>query len=181
MGSIRHLKRRGDRGSYGGSRRRGPGNLLEAVAAMRGQSFLEVVQAMSVGSEDQTRLPSPDAPSVPWEQLLQVLEQLPTITELGNRPSRVRARLKTAEAMDLLAFTCDPLVGARNTLGALLFPWEDPTNRQLFPFALMGLRGRTCAVTLDDYEALMEEGGRHVFSFTIIQADLEPWSSAIES
>lgn len=181
MGSIRHLKRRGDRGSYGGSRQRGPANLLEAVAAMRGQSLLEVVEAMAVGSEAQTRLPSPDAPTVPWGQLVQVLEQLPTITELRSRPSRVRARLKTAEAMDLLAFTCDPLVGARNTLGALLFPWEDPENRQAFPFALMGLHGRTCAVTLDDYEALVEDGGRYVFSFTIIQAELESWSSAVES
>lgn len=181
MGSNRHLKRRVDRGSDGGSRRRGPADLLEAVAAMRGQSLLEVVEAMSAGSEDQTRLPSPNAPSVPWEQLLEVLEQLPTIAELRSRPSPVRARLKTAEAVDPLAFTCDPLVGARNTLGALLFPWEDPANRRAFPFALIELDGRTCAITLDDYEALVEEGGRHVFSLTIIQAELEFWSSAIES
>jgi hypothetical protein len=37
----------------------------------------------------------------------------------------------------------------------------------------MGLNGKTCAIALDDYEALMEAGGRHVFSFTIIQAELE--------
>lgn len=180
MGSIRHLKRRAGRGSGGPSRPRGPANLLEALAAMRGESLIDVVDALSVGPEAQTRLPSPDAPSVRWADLLQVLERLPTITELKAGPSPVRARLKTAEAVDLLAFTCDPLVGARNTLGALLFPWEDPADRQAFPFALMELDGRTCAVTLDDYEALMEEGGRYVFSLTIIEAELEFWSSASE-
>ena len=181
MGSIRHLKRRVGRASGGGSRRRGPTNLLEAAAAMRGQSLLELVPAMAAAPEDQTRMPSPDAPSVPWEQLLQVIERLPAITELSGQPSRVRVRLKTAESMDLLAFTCDPLVGARNTLGTLLFPWEDPTNRQAFPFVLLQLHGKTCAITLDDYEALVEDGGRYIVSFTIIEAELEYSPSATES
>lgn len=173
MGSIRRLKRRNARGSGGGSGQP-PANLLEALAAMRGESLLDVVNALAVGFEADTRLPSPDAPSVPWETVMRVLEQLPTIDELRGRPSRVHVRFKTAEAVDLLAFTCDPLGGAFNALGTLLFPWEDPDGRPAFPFALVDVRGKACAMTLDDFEGLVTDGGRHIFFLTIIEAELEP-------
>lgn len=105
---------------------------------------------------------------------MRVLEQLPTIDELRGSPSRVHVRFKTAEAVNLLAFTCDPLGGAFNVLGTLLFPWEDPHSRPAFAFALVELRGKTCAMTLDDFEALVTDGGRHLFFLTIVEAELEP-------
>jgi len=154
--------------------------LMEAIAAARGQTVVEMMQSLAalegdVDAELEQLLA--DRPALALETVLPVIDALPTLKALSEDWSPIHAKLVTHGGMELIAVACDFLgPTSRCIVGMLSFPGEERAAERMKAHAVTGVNDRAVFLPFDEYAAsVLDEkpGEERTFVFTIHAAALE--------
>jgi hypothetical protein len=159
------------------------GSSVEAMAAARGESLSELLEAAEkdpvLHALADANLPPPDRPNMQLADAKRVLRELPTANELDTAPSRWFVRVVTRFDMVLFALSCDelkePFVDGLAVKGVLLFATESPVGHRLNIFVMQEFRDGCSFLTLDALEhALTTESSTQAFPVYSVQLGATP-------
>lgn len=154
--------------------------LLEAVAAARGQTLMEMMESLEAlggGVEPSFEQLMVERPALTLKAIAPVIDQLPTLEALEAGWSPIQVKLVTFAGLELIAVACDQLGPmARCLIGALCFPGEDRVAERMQAHAVTEVDGRAVFLPFEGYAASVlgeKPGSEQTCVFSIHSAELE--------